>query len=455
MQLESDTLAIPGEESRQSVQILNSGTVVDHFELDVLGEARQWIRVEPAEVNVYPDQTVEVELVFKPPRSAELTAGPATFGLRVMSHEDIEGSVVEEVTVTVGSFTEFGVKLVPTTKRSRAAGRFSAVVDNRGNAPLKAHLYASDPDAKVTFVFKHEEVEVAHGKGVVVPLKVKPKTRLWRGADVSMPFQVLVVDEDEEEEQTADGALIQTPVVSDALAKFVLAVVAAVVALLALWFLVLQPSVESEAKKQVAVATGQDPDALGASGGAAAGGGAANGGAGKSGAANSGAGSGGAAAGSGAGGTGGSDDSRYPALGGAGSGASTGQDGGEGGDSAPQLNAVDFRIQAEVKASDKFVVTRFKVPQDSTYYISDILFENAAGDTGVVRLQRGDSVLMQISLDTYRDRDDHFVEPIEFGPGEEVILSVRCQAPGGQTATTSGSCTPGAFFSGRAVTSTV
>ncbi|MFD5110606.1 COG1470 family protein [Streptomyces cinereoruber] len=446
LQLESDTLAIPGEESKQSIQILNSGTVVDRFELDVLGEAREWIRIEPAEVNVYPDQTAEVELVFRPPRSAELPAGPVTFGLRVMSHEDIEGSVVEEVTVTVGPFTEFGVRLVPTTKRSRTAGRFSAVVDNRGNAPLLAHLYASDPDAKVGFVFKHEEVEVAHGKGVLVPLKVKPKTRLWRGADLSLPFQVLVVDEDDEEEQTADGALVQAAVVSDGLAKFALAVVAAVVALLALWFLVLQPSVESEAKRQVAVATGQDPNALGAS---AAGGGA--GGKGDAAAGGGGAAAGGAAGDASGTNTGGTDGSRYPALGDS-SGGSAGKGGADGG-SSPQLNAVDFRIQANVKASDKFVVTRYKVPKDSTYYISDILFENAAGDTGIVRLQRGDSVLMQISLDTYRDRDDHFVEPVEFGPGEDVILSVRCQAPGGQTTTTSTSCTPGAFFSGRAVTS--
>ncbi|MBK3587493.1 hypothetical protein JHN49_28670, partial [Streptomyces sp. MBT57] len=427
LQLESDTLAIPGEESRQSVQILNSGSVVDRFELDVLGEASEWIRVEPADVNVYPDQTAEVELVFRPPRSSQLPAGPVTFGLRVMSHEDIEGSVVEESTVTVGPFTEFGVKLVPTTKRSRGAGRFNAVVDNRGNALLKAHLYASDPDAKVGFVFKYEEVEVAHGKGVVVSLKVNPKTRAWRGADTSLPFQVLVVDEDDEEEQTADGALIQAAIISDGLAKFTLAVGAAVVAMLALWFLVLQPSVESEAKKQVAVATGQDPDALGASGGASGGTGA------KGGAAAGGA-TGGAAVGGGAGGAaaGGSDASRYPALGGS-EGAAV--ENGEGSGADAQLNAVDFRIQADVKASDDFVVTRFKVPQDSIYYISDILFENAAGDTGVVRLQRGESVLMQISLDTYRDRDDHFVEPIEFGPGENVILSVRCQSPGGQTAT--------------------
>ncbi|MEU9979256.1 hypothetical protein [Streptomyces sp. NPDC051014] len=455
MQLESDTLAIPGEESRQSIQILNSGTVVDRFELDVLGEARDWIRIEPAEANVYPDQTVTVDLVFRPPRSADLAAGPVTFGIRVMSHEDIEGSVVEESTVTVGPFTEFGVKLVPTTRRSRTAGRFSAVVDNRGNAPLKAHLYATDADAKVTFAFKHEEVEVAHGKGVVVPLKVKPKKRLWRGADVSLPFQVLVVDEDDdEEEQTADGALIQASVVSDAIAKFALAVVAAVAALLAMWYLLLQPSVESEAKKQVAAATGQDPDALGSSKspspGASAGGSGASGGASNGGGSS---GSGGTTAG-GTGGSagGGSDDSRYPALAGSGGSTSSGGDtAGSGSDS--QLRAVDFRIQSDVKVSSKFVVTSYEIPSGTTYYVSDILFENAAGDTGILRLQRGDSVLMQISMDTYRDRDDHFVEPLEFGPGEKVILSVRCQDPGGQTSTTSDSCTPGAFFSGRAVTS--
>ncbi|MEU9706665.1 hypothetical protein [Streptomyces sp. NPDC047981] len=447
MQLESDVLAIPGEESTWTVQVMNTGTIVDRFELDILGEAKGWITAEPSEVNVFPDQSVEVRLVFTPPRSAEIAAGEVTFGLRVMSHEDIEGSVVEEYAVTVGSFTDYGVTLVPATKRGKLSGRFNAVVDNRGNAPLKAHLYASDPDAKVEFAFKHEEVEVAYGKGVVVPLKVKPTARKWRGTDSQFPFQVLVVDEDDEdEEQTADGVLVQAAIVSDALAKFALAVFAAVMALFALWYFVLKPSVESEARKQVAVATGQDPAAAG--GGGAGGAGTGGGGAGANGGAGAGGGTGGGEA---AGGAGGSDKSRYPALNGSGTGDGNGGDGAGGSDSS--LQAVDFRIQTEVRTSDEFVTTRFTVPRDQTYYISDILFENAAGDTGVMRLQRGESVLRQLSLDTFRDRDDHFVEPIEFGPGEEVILSVRCQAPGGQTTSTAESCTPAAYFSGRTVLS--
>jgi hypothetical protein len=115
------------------------------------------------------------------------------------------------------------------------------------------------------------------------------------------------------------------------------------------------------------------------------------------------------------------------------------------------LQAVDFRIQTDVKSDDDFITTRYTVPRDQTYYISDILFENAAGDTGIMRLQRGESVLMQMNLETFRDRDDHWAEPIEFGPGEEVILSVRCQSPGGQTTSTGASCTPAAYFSGRTV----
>ncbi|MEW2275502.1 COG1470 family protein [Streptomyces griseofuscus] len=433
---------------------MNTGTIVDRFELDVLGEAKDWIKVEPAEVNVFPDQSVAVNLVFSPPASPDLPAGEVRFGLRVMSHEDIEGSVVEEATVTVGSFTDYGITLLPTTKRSRFSGRFNVVIDNRGNAPAPVQLYASDPDARLTFDFRHEDVEVAYGKGVVVPLKVKPKKRKWRGADAPLPFQVLAVDaDDDEREQTADGALVQAALVTDAMVKFALSVVAAVLALLALWFFVLQPSVESEARKQVAVATGQDPSALGSDSGGAAGGGtkgSAGGGNKKNGTA------GGTGGANGAGGSGGSDNSLFPALGDAqsssGGGAGGSDSGGGAGGPDPALQAFDFRVQTDVKPSSTFHTTSYTVPAGHTFYVSDIVFENTAGDTGILRLQRGDSVLMQMSLDTFRDRDNHFAEPVEFAAGAKVVLSVRCQTPGGQTSATGSSCTPAAYFSGRSVT---
>ncbi|MFI2458117.1 hypothetical protein [Streptomyces sp. NPDC019539] len=448
--LEDDTPAMPGKENRRSVQICNSGSVVDRFELDIVGQAKSWIRVEPAEINVFPDQSVGVELIFTPPRTADLPAGETTFALRVMSHEDVEGSAVEEITVAVGPFIDFGVKLIPAIRRARIGARFNAVVDNRGNVPLKAQIYASDADAALHFDLAYDEIEVPYGKGVIVPVKARPAARRWRGAELTLPFQILAVHRQEggDDEHTADGAVVQVALITDAAARFVLSVAAALLALLALWYVVLKPSVETEARKQAAVATGNGPGphpqgaAAPSAGTVAGGGGSGDAQAGRKVQDPSPALTGGS--GSGDRGTGGKADE--------GARAGTGDEPGEAVSPTDDTQPFDFRLQANAAASPDFnTEARYTVPKGSALHVSDVVFENVGGDTGVVRLQRGDSVLRQVALDAFRDLDEHYSEPIRFGPGEDVVLAVRCQAPGGQPPRGAATCTPAAYFSGRLV----
>ncbi|WP_411120132.1 hypothetical protein [Streptomyces sp. 058-1L] len=465
--LEDDTPAEPGEETRRPVQICNSGSVVDRFELDIVGEAKSWIRVEPAEVNVFPDHSVGAELIFTPPRSAEIAAGAVPFALRVMSHEDLEGSVVEEASVTVGAYTDFGVKLVPTTRRARFGARFNAVVDNRGNAPLKVQLYATDAETQLRFTLPYKEIDVARGKGAVAPVKARPVTWQWRGADVSLPFQVLAVHqgEDGDEEHKADGAVVRAAVIPDGGVTFVMAVAAAVLALLALWFFVLKPSVESDASRGAlpnqtpseqgnpgAASSGPTPGTAGGpSGGLPLPPPPVDGGA------------GGLSAGTeGVDATRGTDGKKDADEPGGGTGAPAGQESGpptdresSRGNSQDEVGkAFDRRIQAEVAVSTQFdTKARYIVPDGSVLLISDVIFENVAGDIGIVQIQRGDEILRQLALETFRDYGTHYGEPMRFGPGEDVVLAVRCDVAAGQNAAggDAAACTPGAYLSGRLV----
>jgi hypothetical protein len=44
----------PGQQASRDVQVRNTGSVVDRVLLDVLGEAREWMTVEPAEISLMP-----------------------------------------------------------------------------------------------------------------------------------------------------------------------------------------------------------------------------------------------------------------------------------------------------------------------------------------------------------------------------------------------------------------
>ncbi|MFJ3492954.1 hypothetical protein ACIPPJ_05050 [Streptomyces sp. NPDC086091] len=448
--LDDDESAVPGEETRRAAQICNSGSVVDRFALDVLGDAKDWIRVEPSEINVFPDQSVGVELVFTPPRSAALPAGEVPYALRVMSHEDIEGSVVEETTVTVGPYTDFGVRLAPTTRRTRFGVRFHAVVDNRGNAPLRVRTYATDRDSALRFAIAYPDTVVAPGKGALLPVRARPLARRWRGTDQALPFQVAVVHDgaDGPEERTADGAVVQAALLSDAVAKFVLSVAAAALALIALWLFVLEPGVESEARKQLPpVADGSDLPSGAPSAAASASGGTGAPSAGLSpppavpdplppaplpGAVRE-------------------QDGAAPSPGTSGN---AGTDGGGGEASDGGGRAFDGRIEADAapSASAFDTTARYTVPDDATLFVSDVVFENAAADEGVLRLQRGEQVLRRLTLGAFSNQDEHYDEPIRFGPGEDVVLAVSCRKPGALVEPGGArTCTPAAFFSGRLV----
>ncbi|MHB8893341.1 MAG: COG1470 family protein, partial [Candidatus Limnocylindrales bacterium] len=121
----------PGQSVSVEVRIRNTGTVVDEFVLDVLGDAAGWAAVEPGSVSLFPGAEGTAKAVFSPPRASGTPAGHVPFGLRARSREDPAGSAVEEGSVEVGAFQEPYAELVPRTSRGSSSGSHDLAVDNR------------------------------------------------------------------------------------------------------------------------------------------------------------------------------------------------------------------------------------------------------------------------------------------------------------------------------------
>ena len=86
----------PGGEANCSLVVRNTGTIVDQFTFEVLGDAAAWSTVEPASVSLFPDGEETVRVWFRPPRTADLTAGPVAFGVKVTPSQDSQATTVEE-----------------------------------------------------------------------------------------------------------------------------------------------------------------------------------------------------------------------------------------------------------------------------------------------------------------------------------------------------------------------
>jgi hypothetical protein len=190
----TDLSVAPGDETTLQVTVRNTGVVVDEFTIDPLGDAAGWIAVEPAVQPLFPGAEGVFTVTVRPPRSATTAPGPVSFGLRVRSTEDPDGTVVEEGVIDVARFGDTAVELLPRTSRARGRrqGRHELAIDNRGNCPLTCTFSALETDEKVAVEVGVLSVHVPAGEAAFVPVRVRATKSFLRGPAISHPFQVYV-----------------------------------------------------------------------------------------------------------------------------------------------------------------------------------------------------------------------------------------------------------------------
>lgn len=448
----ADITVEPGGEARCEVRLRNTGTVVDRFTLDVLGEAKEWISVSPGEVSVFPGDDATAELTFRPPRAASTPSGSVRFALRVMSWEDTEGSTVEEATVNVGTFTDISAELLPRTTRGRWRARTRLAVDNRGNSPASVTLSGLDEDGKLRFVMREGVFRVDPDTSRIVPVRMRVGERFLVGPPRTVPYQLLVRGP-ENNTVTADGALVQLSLLPARLPKALVLATAAVVLACVLGPAYFkpsahsaavtappqdagaggddaahsasstpsgQPSAQSKSKPDKAPASTPPPPSQGQS----------------------------PVKDTGRAGDSPTATVKTPVA----TGKNSPTAGSEETEAAPEpvsIQAEDFRIEttAAPGKSGEFKAFAHKVPEGQTLYLSDFMLENPHKDAGTLQIRRNDSVLMQFELsDVHPHLDRHFLEPLRFEAGQRLVLAVDCRKPGGTA------CTPAVFVSGRSMT---
>ncbi|MEU4569431.1 hypothetical protein [Micromonospora sp. NPDC023956] len=428
---ETQLTVAPGDEVVCTVRVRNTASVVDQFTLDLVGDAEPWAEVEPRTMNLLPGTEEEARVTFRPPRSATVPAGDVDFGVRVRGRENPDGSVVEEGRVTVLPFVELAAELVPRTSRARRTGVHQLVVDNTGNTETTVEVLPTDPDLLLDFRVRPAAPVLRPGTATFVRLRVRPKKRFLLGPERNLPFQVAVTRPDTEP-ITSDGVLVQQALLPAWSPRVALVAVAVTVALVALWFAVLKPTVQSTAKEAAQVRTEQLNEELtqevaevktqaseaaqtaekaerAVTGGSAA------------------------------------PKPSATASPTAGTGNGPGAPGGTL-DNADPETAADFRVSTSASpTSNEFSLATYRPAEKKVLWVTDIVLQNPHGDAGVLQIRRGDTVLLETGLNNFRDLDYHFVQPLKFSADQPVTVAVKCTNPG----TTP--CAPAAYFAGQLV----
>ena len=409
--------ADPGGLAICEVNIRNTGTVVDEFSVTVLGDATGWASIEPAVVSLFPGTEGKTTIRFRPPRSADTPGGSVPFAVRVRSQEDPEGSVVEEGNLEVGLFHDVFAELVPRASRGRRKAVHVIALDNRGNAPVNATLKAKDPNDLLLFDFEQPAITADPNTATFGKVKVKPRKRFLRGPARTHAFQVLV-EGNGAGPSTADASMLQEPLMPRWLPTAILGLLC----LALVWYALLKPEVKDAAREAVKDPLAEQNAALQAQTAEIA----KLAGAQQATAAAAGAGAGGAAPGSTTGTTGagtGAAGSTTPVARGAGLGT-----------------PFDRRlvVDAAPGTSDR---KAYKIEKGKRFSLTDIVLQNPAGDAGDLEIRRNNDVILRTNLSNFRDLDYHFVSPVVFDAGQELVLFVQCANDGAR-------CSAASYFNG-------
>src|ERR1700693_3449177 len=241
----------PGGETVTEVRIRNSGTVVDQFTLEVLGDASAWAIVEPAVVPLFPGAESVARVRFKPPKSSSVLAKAIPFAVRVKSREDARASLVEEGVVEVGPFNDTTAELIPRTAKGSSHARAQLALDNRGNVRISARLTAADPDRKLNFTITPPALSSEPGTASFASVRMSPKTRFLTAPPKTNPYKV-IVHQDNLPPITVDGTMQQEGLIPPWLLPALIGLAALALILVLLWFLVLKPNIQSAATAAVA-----------------------------------------------------------------------------------------------------------------------------------------------------------------------------------------------------------
>lgn len=401
----------PGGRATVDLRVRNTGTVVDEFNLDVLGDSAGWATVEPPVLSLFPGAEGTATVVFQPPRVATTPAGIVPFGVRARSREDAAGSAVEEGTVDVGAFLAPFAELVPRTSRGSSSATHDLALDNRGNVRLSAEVEAMDADRLLRFDVKPPALVVEPGMAGFAKVKVSPAKRFWKGQPQGRPFQLFVRPEGGAP-ITLDGTMLQEAILPPWFMKAVMAAIGLLVLAVVLWLFVLKPSIESAASQAVASPLAELKDGVNdalAAGGLP---------------------------------TIGPDVGAAPTPTPAPTDPGTTPDPDAtptptpaptpGGVLIPGLgNPVDGRLD---RTSGAVTVS------GGTLFVTDLVFSNPNGREGAIVLLRDTTTLLELRLENFRDLDFHFVTPIVVADGQTLRISLACT--GGVT------CDPAVFYSG-------
>jgi hypothetical protein len=379
----------PGETASLALSVENVGDATESFAVIPAGLAAAWTTVTRTNVTLFGGSRDVIEVVVRPPAIHTTSAGPTTIAVRVIPQLHPDDTVVAETLVAIGAFDDRRITVLQPLQRVRRRARYEFLVENHGNNLANCRLHLIDPTGRVDGQFDPPAVGVAPGASSLVHLRARVGRGGFRPSERQLDFEIEAAEPDHVAAR-GRATLIQTPTVPARLLNQV-ALAAAVLGAAALaWFGVVRPELRRSSERAVddriaeLTVTGELP---------------------------------------------GGPVGSVPATTVPGPAATT----------APAavvaqpapVEYTAYRIDVDA-ANDQVRRGSAVVPAGSEFHLTDIVLQNPNGDLGLAALLRDDVVLYEWDLGQMNSANEFQprISPLPFLPGENIVLSVDCEASG-------------------------
>lgn len=199
----------PGGRAEMQIELLNQGTTVDHFELQMQGIAPDWVTLPPEPLQLMPGTRGSLPVSVHPPQNSSARSGQHRYRLVVRSTSGSQENAAVSGSINVKPFTRFSVDMRP--KQLKNKGVCRVLIRNEGNYDTTYAVIGRDPGEAVQFDATPKRVEVVAGERGTVDFTLSPKKRPFLGNKQMLPFEFQVSATDAPR-QSLNGQLDVRPI---------------------------------------------------------------------------------------------------------------------------------------------------------------------------------------------------------------------------------------------------
>jgi hypothetical protein len=170
----------PGQRSELTLDVVNTGSVIDGITARIIGLPDRAVTARPALLPLFPDAAGQIRLMIDLPST--FPAGDHPLTVEVASRQP--DTPPEYVNVEVSVPRAPAVELVsrPEMVRARRTGRFIVTVSNRGNAHLDVNLSVTDPQKNCAISVVPQAITLPPGESAEAVVTVRGR-RIWLGTE--------------------------------------------------------------------------------------------------------------------------------------------------------------------------------------------------------------------------------------------------------------------------------